>query len=123
MAIGYIAMHHHDGNIMADTIAKEYNIPFAYLIKVLQYMVRKGILNSKRGPHGGFVLGRKPEKITLFEIIEALDGPSSSIDLAEQTGIELFAVRIDAICEKATAAQNKLLQATTLAELVRNSKK
>jgi len=124
MSIGYIAMHPQDGNIIAETIAKEYNIPLDYLVKILQHMVKAGILNSKRGPRGGYTMGREPEKITLLEVFEAIDGPSISEHyIAEITGHERFAVKMEKVCDKAIAEQNKVLQETTLAELVGSSKK
>ncbi|MDO8302629.1 MAG: Rrf2 family transcriptional regulator, partial [Sedimentisphaerales bacterium] len=63
MAAGYIASHPKDGNIMSLTVAKEYGIPLEYLLKILQQLCKVGILQSKRGPHGGFVIGRDPSEI------------------------------------------------------------
>ena len=124
MAVGYVATHSKDGNIMSDTIGKEYNIPLEYLLKILQQLVRAGILNSKRGPHGGFTMGRELDKITLLDIFEAIDGPApSEYYIAKQTKNEPFGVKMETVCEKATAEQNRILQATTLAELVGSSQK
>ena len=44
------------------------------LAKVLQRLSRAGLLNSLRGPTGGFILARPAEKITALEIYEAVDG-------------------------------------------------
>lgn len=46
-----------------------------HLGKVLQRLARVGLLTSRRGPHGGFVLPRPPQEIRLIEIVEAIDGP------------------------------------------------
>src|SRR5262249_3555651 len=48
-------------------------VPVAYLSKVLQSMVRGGIATSQRGLHGGFLLARKPEAITILEVVNAVD--------------------------------------------------
>jgi Rrf2 family protein len=45
------------------------------MAKVLQKLVRKGLLESHAGPNGGYALARDPEKITLIEVLEALEGP------------------------------------------------
>jgi len=47
----------------------------AHLHKVMQRLVRHGIVQSRRGPKGGFELGRAAAQITILEIYEAVDGP------------------------------------------------
>ena len=121
MAAGYIASHPKDGNILSLTIAKEYGIPLEYLHKILQQLNKKGILQSKRGPRGGFVVGRDPSKITLLQIIEAIDGHASNVDFVEKTKNEPFAIRMKTICDKATVEQNKILDGTTLADVIKES--
>lgn len=78
LAIGYIAQHQKDGIILSQDIAQTYNIPLEYLLKILQQMVKANILRSKRGPRGGFSLAKPSKKITMLEIIEAVEGPMTS---------------------------------------------
>ena len=56
------------------TIAKDLDIPTPFLGKILQNLVRQKILESTKGPHGGFGLARDPADISLLEIIEIIDG-------------------------------------------------
>ena len=49
-------------------------IPYHFLGKILQRLAYKGILTSKKGPHGGFALGVPAKGITLFHVVEAIDG-------------------------------------------------
>ena len=55
-------------------IAKDLNIPTPFLGKILQNLVRHKILSSTKGPHGGFGLGMKSEKIKLMDIVNIIDG-------------------------------------------------
>jgi Rrf2 family protein len=63
-----------DEIIMADEIAKTRGIPKSFLSKILQRLVRARIVRSFRGVRGGFRLAKKPEKISLLEVIEAIEG-------------------------------------------------
>lgn len=56
-------------------VAKAQRIPPAYLAKLMQTLAKKGFVRSVRGPEGGFVLVRDPEKMNVLEVIEAIEGP------------------------------------------------
>jgi len=55
-------------------ISKDLGLPAPFLAKILQQLVRQKILNSSKGPHGGFALQRKAEEISLYDIITIIDG-------------------------------------------------
>ena len=63
-----------DRTVMVDEIAREMATPKSFLAKILQKLVRAGIVKSFRGVKGGFRLERKPEEITLLDVIEATQG-------------------------------------------------
>jgi Rrf2 family protein len=56
-------------------LADLYQLPAAYLNKQLQALVRAGILSSVSGPRGGFQLAKPAEKITVLDIVLAIEGP------------------------------------------------
>jgi Rrf2 family protein len=60
----------------AAQLAQHFDVPAAYLAKQLQALVRGGVLYGTTGPRGGFRLARPPEKITMVEVVEAVDGSS-----------------------------------------------
>lgn len=62
------------GIARAEEIAQAEDIPLPILSKVLQDLVRKGLLQSRRGPGGGFRLARRLDLITLRDVVAAIDG-------------------------------------------------
>jgi Rrf2 family transcriptional regulator, nitric oxide-sensitive transcriptional repressor len=54
-------------------IASVTMVPLHYMSKVLQELTRAGLVHSQRGLHGGFTLMRKPEDLTIFDIVQAVD--------------------------------------------------
>ena len=119
LSVGYIAQHKDQKIILSQDISKQYNIPLEYLLKILQTLVRANVLRSKRGPRGGFFLARPPQKITMLQIIEAVEGPMvSQLNLAEQTRRTKFSVRADKIYEKAIAQARAVFQKAKLSSLL-----
>jgi len=55
-------------------IAEKLNIPQPYLAKILQILSKKKILNSSKGPHGGFTLMVPAAELSMMDIIDAIDG-------------------------------------------------
>lgn len=54
-------------------IAGTTRVPAGYLSKVMQSLVKAGLVNSQRGVGGGFLLARRTEKISILEVINAVD--------------------------------------------------
>jgi Rrf2 family protein len=74
IALKHLARHA-DESVSAREIAKEYRIPGELLAKIMQRLARKGLVVSQQGTHGGYLLGRDPSRISIVDVIEALDGP------------------------------------------------
>jgi len=62
------------GYYLAKSMAQQLNLPGPYLAKILQTLVQAGILESVRGPKGGFRLARIADEITVGQVVEALEG-------------------------------------------------
>ena len=59
----------------AREIAEQYDIPIELLAKVLQRLVRTGLLASTQGTRGGYTLSRSSKSISVADVIQAIDGP------------------------------------------------
>jgi Rrf2 family protein len=115
VAVGFIATNSEDGPVLAILISKEYDIAVEFLHKILQDLVRAGVLRSKRGPRGGFSLARPIEEITMLQIIEAVDGLLvNHLNIAEHAGNTPFSLKMEAICQKATKAVREIYGNATL---------
>jgi Rrf2 family protein len=60
--------------LRVDDIAAELGVPRNYLSKILHVLARDGVLQSSRGPGGGFALARPASELTLDEIVQRFDG-------------------------------------------------
>lgn len=120
-ALAFLAHATHRGSAGGQQIARAENIPAPILGKILQGLVRKGLLESRRGPGGGFRLARRPELITLRDVVAAVDGLDHFMECA--VGLERCAD--DAPCPlhdtwKGLRSQlMTYLETTTLTEMAR----
>ena len=75
IAVTAVAQRQTSGGELVQTgdLAKTFNIPYAYLARILGLLAGAGILRSKRGPRGGFCMGRPTGKITVLDVIDAID--------------------------------------------------
>ena len=74
-AILHLARIGKNGHVATSRVAKEQQIPPAFLVKIISQLSIAGILHTSRGARGGVRLARKPKNITLLQVIEAIDGP------------------------------------------------
>ncbi len=119
LAVGFIAQNQKQGIVLSQSVSKKYNIPLEYLLKILQQLVRANVLRSKRGPRGGFNLAQPAKKITMLQIIEAVEGPMiSQLNLMEQARGEKFAARAEKNYQKAIAQAKSVFQKVKLTDLL-----
>ena len=64
-----------DRPVSARELAARFGASEAHLAKVLQRLVKEGIVRSTRGPKGGFRLNRPADEVSLLEVYEAIEGP------------------------------------------------
>jgi Rrf2 family transcriptional regulator, iron-sulfur cluster assembly transcription factor len=73
-AVVFLALQKEGERVSIKDLTKKLDIPFHFLAKILQNLTKKGLLASLKGPGGGFALGMPATDITLFHVVEAIDG-------------------------------------------------
>ena len=75
MAVRHLACRAGSPSTSAREIAEQYDIPLELMAKVLQRLVRAGLLVSTQGTRGGYALSRSSALISVADVIQAIDGP------------------------------------------------
>ena len=75
IAMKHLAQKRDAASSSAREIAEMYDIPIELMAKVLQRLVRTGLLTSHQGTRGGYALSRPSATITVADVIQAIDGP------------------------------------------------
>src|SRR4249920_1923417 len=75
MAMKHLAEHAPHSACSAKDVADAYGIPQEALAKILQKLVKSGLLHSQHGTNGGYTLAREADTISAYEVIRAIDGP------------------------------------------------
>jgi Rrf2 family protein len=93
--------------VMIAEIAAEARVPRKFLEQILLELKKRGMLHSVRGKHGGYTLGRPPNKISFAEVIRAIDGPLALSPCVSVTAYR----RCDDCVDEATCSLRKVLLA------------
>jgi len=116
-----------DGVLAAAALAEYHGVSTSYLLKHLQALAGAGLLESVPGPKGGYRLAKKPEAISLLDIVLAVEGPEPAFRCAEirQRGPSPIAERfhkapcaVNAAMLRAERAYRAELRAIALTDLV-----
>jgi len=117
----YLARQERGKVCLVGEIAEAADVPKAFLAKILQDFVKVGLVTSSRGTGGGFVLARAADRITLREVVEAVEGPI----LPNRCLVGAGTCERDATCpvhpvwERVRQEIVAILDGVTLAELAR----
>ena len=79
-----LALNVEGGPQSIKAIAEREGIPEAYLEQLIAVLKREGLVNSTRGAQGGYVLARKPEEITVGDVLRALEGGRGLVDCLDE---------------------------------------
>ena len=125
-ALVYLARHQGEGPIQIREISETLNIPRKFLEAILLDLRNEGLLRSRKGKEGGYLMERSPDTITIGKVIRFIDGPLAAVPCVSQTAYsrcddcpdEKTCV-IRCIMKEVRDATAKILDETTLEQLLR----
>jgi Rrf2 family protein len=119
-----LALHYGEGPIYLKDIAERQEVSVKYLWQLINPLKTKGLVNSTRGAHGGYVLGKEPGLISLKEILQVLEGSLCLVDCVDTPSLcerSPSCISRD-IWEEASKGLQQMLENTTLATMVLKQK-
>jgi len=103
------------GPALITDLAREGHMPKKFLEAILLELRKEGILKSKKGKGGGYVLGKNPQDISVGDIIRTLDGSFSEIYFEGETK-ETNEIKM--IMKEVRDAMSNILDKTSLADVI-----
>jgi Rrf2 family protein len=116
-----------DRALPASRLAEYHGVPAAYLAKHLQALARAGIVETTKGPRGGYRLARAASEVTMLDVVEAVQGPEPAFrctEIRRRGPAAVPAREYRALCgihvamNRADDAWRESLRATTIADLL-----
>jgi Rrf2 family protein len=116
-----IALHQAKGPVTLNDIAQRQVISVKYLWQVINPLKTSGLLSVTRGAKGGYVLARRPDDITMLEVVTTLEGPMSIVECLtnEDACDRLNSCIARTVWLEVNRAVEKTLAGITLAEVMR----
>lgn len=107
-----------DGSLTAHAIADAQQIPLRFLLNILADLRRVGLVDSRRGPRGGWWLSRPAEMITIADVVRAVDGPLVEVAADRgQAGDDRTAASVSNLWVAVRSGIREILEQTTVADL------
>jgi Rrf2 family protein len=124
-AMVYLARREGQGPVLIADIAEAERIPKKFLDAILLEMKNFGLLSSKKGKGGGYVLARPASRITAADVVRVLDGPLAPVPCVSRTAyrrcddcVDEDACAVRAVMQDVRDAIAAILDNTTLADIV-----
>ncbi|WP_377289548.1 RrF2 family transcriptional regulator [Rhizobium sp. SG2393] len=110
-------------SLMIGEIAESQNIPKKFLEQILLDLKREGIVTSRRGKAGGYLMMRAPDAVSFGEVLRLIDGPLAPLPCLSKVAYHRCAdCTSESACEirhvfaKVAEATRDILDGTTLAD-------
>ena len=116
-ALAHLAAAGPDRRVASHDIARARGIPERFILKVLRPLVSSQLVRSLKGPHGGYRLTRPAARITLLEVVEAVEGPvrgEAPVWGPDRGGLD---ARLREVCEEVAGLVRRRLGRVRLSDL------
>lgn len=114
----HLAKSETESPIPCSQLANEGNMPERFLLQILRSLVNHGILRSTRGVDGGYVLLKKPDEISLLDVIEAIEGPMNTNQEVGDGMPDDLGSKFRQAIEQVTLTNRQLLQNIKISSLI-----
>jgi len=116
-----LALRFDKGPVLLKDISKSQDISLKYLGQLIIPLKIAGLIKSTRGSHGGYFLSRSPDKISLSEVVTAVEGPIAFSECVDSPDICYRSKTCVAreVWEKASRQFNETLDSITLADMLK----
>lgn len=122
-----LAQHYGPEPIPLKTVAQRQNISDSYLEQLIATLRNSGLVKSVRGSQGGYILAKEPEKITVGDIIRAMEGPIAPVDCVSEvdpTECERSDFCITrTVWERVRDGLAELMDSISLADMIKDAEK
>lgn len=115
-----IARNYQKGPVQVGEIAKRQNISVKYLEQLIRPLRTEKLISSIRGPKGGYIMARKPEEISLGQILRIYEGHNDLVACVSQPESceRSDECRLRRAWKDAATAMREKLDATSIADLI-----
>ena len=122
-ATAQLAAEEGKGPVTAERLAKAQDIPLTFLLKILSELRHAGVVRSHRGAEGGYELARPADRISLADVIRAVEGPLANVHEArpEEIRYEGPAKPLREVWVAVRANLRAVLESVTVADLARGT--
>lgn len=106
--------------IRGETIARSQDMPMKFVENTLVELGRAGLVKSQRGPAGGFRLGKPATRITIADVVRAVDGPLAEVrgNRPDELEYQGPAEHLQTVWVATRASLRSVLEHVTLADVV-----
>lgn len=112
-----------NGPVSLSELAELEHLPLSYLEQIAGQLRRSGLVQSRMGAHGGYLLGRSPASVTMAEIVTSLEGSLAPVSCLAEGEAECHSegeeCSAHSLWERLQDNITATLQATTVADLMK----
>ncbi len=117
MACHILAKNYPDNAVSASMLESHISVSGKYLEKIMRMLSSRGIITATRGANGGYYLAKSPEKITIGEIVRALEDDMEIIECVKEGG-KCKCCPSSGVWKRLYEGINNLLDSMTLEQMV-----